>query len=170
MGCVDEVDVMIANENFQQTCINIIRGLDHSNCQMMFFSTTYSNEAMQRAREIVQNPVVLRLKQGKQTLVNIRQYFIRCSDSQEKYNAIGQTIIFCRTEATTQALATQMKNQQHSVRELTSSLDIEQFRKGVFRMLTSTNVELRGQFSFILFSCFKIICFSFQVLISMMYH
>ena len=113
------------------------------------------------AREIVENPIVLRLKREKQSLQNIRQFFIRCYDLQQKYHAIeqiyayltvGQAIIFCRTKATAHDLAVRMANEKHSVRVLTSDLDIEQrasvinqFREGVFRVLISTNVTARGK-------------------------
>lgn len=158
--CVDEADVMIATEGFQQTCVKIVQGLNPSNCQMMLFSATYNDEVMLFAREIVQNPVVLRLKREKQALTNINQYFVRCYDQQQKYYAIqqiyatltiGQAMIFCRTKATARELAVRMANDGHSVRELTGALDIEQratvinnFREGIFRVLISTNVTSRG--------------------------
>lgn len=165
--CVDEADVMIATENFRQMCLNVVRDVDRSACQMMLFSATYSDEVMGFAREIVPNPVVLRLKREKQTLVNIEQFFIRCYDQQHKYNAIeqiyagltvGQAMIFCRTKATARDLHIKMANEKHSVRELTAALDIEQrasvikqFRERRFRVLISTNVTARGKFIFIIF-------------------
>jgi superfamily II DNA/RNA helicase len=161
MCCVDEADVMIATEGFQATCVKLVSGLNIPNCQMMLFSATYSDEVMQFAREIVRDPVVLRLKREKQALVNIKQFFIRCYDLEYKYHAIeqiyseltvGQTMIFCRTKASARDLAIRMAEQKHSVRELSSALDIEQraaiikqFREGKFRVLISTNVSARGK-------------------------
>jgi superfamily II DNA/RNA helicase len=161
MCCVDEADVMIAMEGFQKICVDLVHGLDRSICQMMLFSATYSDEVMTFAREIVDNPLVLRLKREKQALNNIRQFFIRCYDPQQKFYAIeqiyanltvGQTIVFCRTKAAAHDLAVRLANQQHSVRELTSALEIEQrasiinqFRQGIFRVLISTNVTARGK-------------------------
>jgi len=159
--CVDEADVLIATEGFQRICVDLVHGLDSSSCQMMLFSATYSDEVMGFAREIVPNPLVLRLKREKQALNNIRQYFIRCYDSEVKYYAIeqiytfitvGQAMIFCRTKKAAQELAVRMANQQHSVRYLTGDLEIEQrasiiqqFRDGIFRVLISTNVTSRGK-------------------------
>jgi superfamily II DNA/RNA helicase len=159
--CVDEADVMIATGNFQQTCVNLVQGLNRSHCQMMLFSATYSDDVMTFAREIVPNPVVLRLKREKQALNNIRQFFIRSYDPQQKFYAIeqifasitvGQGMIFCRTKAAACDLSIQMANQHHTVRELTSALDIEQraniinqFRQGAFCVLMSTNVTARGK-------------------------
>jgi superfamily II DNA/RNA helicase len=160
--CIDEADFMIVTNNFQQTCVNIVLDLNRSNCQIMLFSATYSDEMMVLAREIVPNPFVLILKREKQTLVNIRQFFIRCYEKEQKYNAIekmyasltvGQAIIFCRTKETALDLVVRMEMQKHSVREIMSILDIEQrkaviedFRKGDFRVLISTDIAARGKF------------------------
>ncbi|CAF5158035.1 unnamed protein product, partial [Rotaria sp. Silwood1] len=150
---------MITTEGFQKTCVDLVRSLNPSICQMMLFSATYSDEVMAFASEIVKDPVVLRLKREKQTLNNIRQFFIRCYDPEQKYHAIeqiyaylplGQAMIFCRTKATARELAVRMASQQHSVRELTGALDIEQrasvirqFRDRVFNVLISTKVTDR---------------------------
>ena len=158
--CVDEADVMIDTQGFQETCINIVRNLDRSHCQMMLFSATYSDKVMEFAREIVPNPAVLKLRREKQALANIKQYYINCYTSDQKYQAIeqiyaqlsvGQAMIFCRTKATVRELHVRMANDKHSVRELTAALDteqrasvIKQFRDGNFRVMISTNVTARG--------------------------
>ncbi|UJR26581.1 hypothetical protein I4U23_007901 [Adineta vaga] len=160
MFVVDEADVMIAMNGFRTNCVDLVKEINMSNCQMLLFSATYSDEVMEFAREIVQKPVVLRLKREKQTLVNIRQFYIDCSDSEEKYHVIekiyetldiGKAVVFCRTKRTARELAVRMANQNHSVRELTGDLEIEvraaiieQFRTGIFRVLISTNVMSRG--------------------------
>jgi superfamily II DNA/RNA helicase len=160
--CIDEADVMIGVGDVQPICVYILTRLNRSNCQIMLFSATYSDEMMAYAREIVPNPFVSRLRREQQTLANIRQFFIRCYDPQKKYNAIeqmyasltvGQAIIFCRTKFTALDLVIRMERQKHSVREIMSILDIEQretrikqFREGVFRVLISTDIAARGKF------------------------
>lgn len=71
---------------------------------MMFFSATYSQEVMDFAQVIVPNPIIMRLKREEESLDNIQQYYVRCNNQQDKYNAvtniygavgIGQAIIFC---------------------------------------------------------------------------
>jgi len=127
----------------------------------MLFSATYSYEVMEVAFKIVKNPFVLRLKPEEQILVNIRQYFIYCSNPGQKYDAIeqiyahltiGQTIIFCATRVSARQLAARMTDQRHSVRELKGALahkqralDIREFRQGLFRVLISANVSVRGK-------------------------
>ncbi|CAF4619914.1 unnamed protein product, partial [Rotaria sp. Silwood2] len=128
MFVIDEADLMIATEGFQKICVDLVRGLDQPACQMMLFSATYSDEVMRFAREIVNNPVALSLKREKQTLNNIRQFFICCYETEQKFYAIEQIYT------------------HHSVRELTAAIDIEQraavigqFRERVFNLLISTN-------------------------------
>lgn len=71
---------------------------------MMFFSATYEPEVMKFAEIIVNNPLIIRLLKEEESLDNIKQYYVRCKDLDEKYAAItniygvitiGQAIIFC---------------------------------------------------------------------------
>ncbi|CAF1307022.1 unnamed protein product [Rotaria sp. Silwood1] len=158
--CLDEADVMITIEGFQRTCVDLVRRLNPSVCQTMLFSATYSDEVMAFAREIVKNALVFRLKREKQTLDNIGQYFIRCFEPEQKFNAIeqiydhvthGKIIIFCRKRTIAHVLAARMTNSERSVRELTEDLDIEQrasviheFRECKFNVLISTDIIARG--------------------------
>lgn len=73
-------------------------------CQMMFFSATYDEEIMNFAEIIVQRPLIIRLKREEESLNNIKQYYVKCANQQEKYSAVtniygtvgvGQAIIFC---------------------------------------------------------------------------
>ena len=71
---------------------------------MMFFSATYDPEVMEFAEIIVSNPIIIRLLKEEESLDNIKQYYIKCKNLDEKYQAItniygvisiGQAIIFC---------------------------------------------------------------------------
>lgn len=59
---------------------------------------------MDFAEHIVKDPIIIRLKREEESLDNIKQYYVRCRDQDEKYQAIrniygvvtvGQAIIFC---------------------------------------------------------------------------
>ncbi|CAF3695144.1 unnamed protein product [Adineta steineri] len=159
MFVVDEADVMISLPGFSQICINLktVMGKD---CQTMLFSATYSDEVMDFAKRIIENPVIFRLKREEQSLSNIRQFYIKCNNDEEKYEAvktiyssitIGQAMIFCRYKHTAHALALRMINDKHCVELLSSELSVEQraavinrFRDGKFRVLVVTNVCARG--------------------------
>lgn len=73
-------------------------------CQMMFFSATYDRSVMEFAEHIVKNPIIIRLLKEQESLENIKQYYVKCKNQDEKYQAIqniygvitvGQAIIFC---------------------------------------------------------------------------
>lgn len=59
---------------------------------------------MEFAEIIVPNPLIIRLLKEEESLDNIKQYYVKCQDMEEKYTAItniygvitiGQAIIFC---------------------------------------------------------------------------
>lgn len=71
---------------------------------MMLFSATYDRQVMEFAQHIVKNPIVIKLLREQESLDNITQYYVRCRDQDQKYQAIqniygvitiGQAIIFC---------------------------------------------------------------------------
>lgn len=73
-------------------------------CQTLLFSATYDKEVMNFASTIVSDAVVIRLRKEEESLDNIKQYYVMCSSSEEKYEAlanlygaltIGQTMVFC---------------------------------------------------------------------------
>ncbi|XP_037028078.1 DEAD-box helicase Dbp80-like [Bradysia coprophila] len=156
---LDEADVMIAEQGHQEQCIRIHKQLP-KNCQMMFFSATYDKKVMSFAELIVSKPMIIRLKREQETLDNIRQYYVRCANQEEKYAAItniyggisiGQAIIFCQTRKTAMWLAQKMSQDGHSVGILSGELSVEQrlnvldrFRASLEKVLITTNVLSRG--------------------------
>lgn len=84
--------------------VNVLRELQKNHCQMILFSATYCKEVLNFAEIIVPNAIILTLKREVQALDNIKQYYVRCWDQNEKFQAIrniygsitiGQAIIFC---------------------------------------------------------------------------
>jgi len=72
---------------------------------MMFFSATFDDKVMKFAETIVPDPIILRLKREEESLDNIKQYFVTCSNEDDKFKAlaniysvisIGQAMVFCR--------------------------------------------------------------------------
>ncbi|KAL1428358.1 hypothetical protein MTO96_002740 [Rhipicephalus appendiculatus] len=156
---LDEADIMIAQQGHHDQSIRIHKRLS-PNCQMMLFSATYDKDVMEFAEMIISNPVVIRLRKEEESLENIRQYYVVCSSKEEKFSAIsniygvlaiGQTIIFCHTRQAAVWLAGEMTKEGHAVSLLSGELTIEQrvavlerFRKGLERVLITTNVCARG--------------------------
>ncbi|XP_034947575.1 DEAD-box helicase Dbp80 [Chelonus insularis] len=157
---LDEADVMIATQGHQDQCIRIHKMLPKSSCQMMFFSATYEPDLMKFAELIVSNPLIIRLMKEEESLDNIKQYYVRCKNPEEKYTAIcniygvisiGQAIIFCHTRKTASWLAEKMTQDGHTVGVLSGDLNVEQriavldrFRAGMEKVLITTNVLARG--------------------------
>lgn len=156
---LDEADVMIATQGHQDQCIRIHKQLPPT-CQMMFFSATYEKDVMEFAEYIVPKPIVIRLAREQESLDNIKQYYVRCKDQNEKYQAIsniygvitvGQAIIFCHTRRTASWLSGKLSKDGHSVAVLSGELTVEQrlavldrFRAGMEKVLITTNVLSRG--------------------------
>ncbi|CAH0557295.1 unnamed protein product [Brassicogethes aeneus] len=156
---LDEADVMIAQQGHQDQCIKIHKNLAEP-CQMMFFSATYDQEVMEFAEHIVKNPITIRLKREEESLDNIEQYYVKCGNQQEKYNAVlniygtvgvGQAIIFCHTRRTAAWLSEKMSKEGNAVAVLSGDLTVEQrinvldrFRQGTEKVLITTNVLSRG--------------------------
>ncbi|XP_065836078.1 ATP-dependent RNA helicase DDX19A-like [Oscarella lobularis] len=156
---LDEADIMINVQNFQDHSVRVQRQLK-PDCQMMLFSATYSDEVMSFAKRIIPDPIVIRLKKEDETLDNIRQYYTICQKEEEKFVAlsniygvvtIGQAIVFCYTRKSASALCEKMKNDGHAVALLTGELTLEdratiltRFRDGKEKLLITTNVCARG--------------------------
>ncbi|KFM70596.1 ATP-dependent RNA helicase DDX19A, partial [Stegodyphus mimosarum] len=156
---LDEADVMISTQGYQDQSIRIHKQLP-KDCQMMLFSATYSEEVMQFAELIVSDPIIIKLKREEESLDNIDQYYIVCRDKEEKFQAlcniygtvtIGQAIIFCHTRKTASWLVEKMVKDGHSVALLSGELTVEQriailnrFREGKEKVLITTNVCARG--------------------------
>ncbi|CAH8550985.1 unnamed protein product [Dicrocoelium dendriticum] len=156
---LDEADIMMEQEGF----LNIskrIRSKLPPDCQILLFSATYEDEVMDFARELVPNPIEIRVKRTQLPLKNIKQYYILFKDWTEKYAAladiygdfhIGQAIIFCATRKEASWLEGRMNLDGHRVIVLSGDLEmwqrqeiIEQFRQASFRVLITTNVCSRG--------------------------
>jgi ATP-dependent RNA helicase DDX19/DBP5 len=70
----------------------------------MLFSATYDTEVMEFAEMMVPNAVIIKLRREEESLDNIKQFYVKCEDSDQKYKAmtniygyctVGQLIIFC---------------------------------------------------------------------------
>lgn len=156
---LDEADVMIATQGHHDQCIRIHKQLSPK-CQMLFFSATYEKDVMDFAQHIVKDPTIIRLLREQESLDNIKQYYVRCKNEDEKYQAIqniyggitiGQAIIFCHTRKAAGWLAGKMSLDGHSVAVLSGDLTVEQrlavldrFRAGLEKVLITTNVLSRG--------------------------
>lgn len=157
---LDEADIMIDAQGHQDQSVRIHRALNKQGCQMMFFSATFSEEVMQFANRIVEDPVLIMLKREELSLDSIKQYYIMVQNEDQKLNylfalyrgiSIGAAIIFCHTRKFSQKVATKMHGEGMSVALLNGDLDVNQrvavlnrFKDGRDNVLITTNVCARG--------------------------
>ncbi|XP_002120760.2 ATP-dependent RNA helicase DDX19B [Ciona intestinalis] len=156
---LDEADVMIDTQGFKDQSIRIQRQLSNR-CQLLLFSATYDEQVMRFAEQIVHHPNIIKLRRNEETLENIKQYYVKCSTIEKKYESIinlygvlsvGQAIIFCHTRKTAAWLAKRMCEDKHIVALLSGELDVSQraavlrrFKEAKERVLVTTNVCSRG--------------------------
>lgn len=73
-------------------------------CQMLLFSATFEDSVWKFAQKVVPDPNIIKLKREEETLDTIKQYYVLCSNRDEKFQAlcniygaitIAQAMIFC---------------------------------------------------------------------------
>eukprot|EP01122_Echinamoeba_exundans_P016499 TRINITY_DN8381_c0_g1_i1.p1 TRINITY_DN8381_c0_g1~~TRINITY_DN8381_c0_g1_i1.p1 ORF type:complete len:488 (-),score=161.44 TRINITY_DN8381_c0_g1_i1:43-1446(-) len=158
---LDEADVMIAKQGFQQQS-TVVKGALPKTAQICLFSATYAEDVAAFAQKLVPNPKIsIRLKPEELSLEKIQQYFIDCKNEAGKlrvlsdifgFISVGSTIIFVHTRKTAQAVYAKMKAEGHQV-SLLHGGDMEpaerdkvldDFRSNKTRILITTNVLARG--------------------------
>ncbi|NWH78295.1 DDX25 helicase, partial [Piaya cayana] len=156
---LDEADIMICVQGFYCQSIRVQKALP-KDCQMLLFSATFKEAVREFAMKIVSDAIVIKLREDELTLSNIKQCFLICESSGEKYRAlcniygsvaIGQAVVFCQTQRTARWLAGEMRWDGHQVAILTAQLTVAQrasiiqhFREGKEKVPIVTNVCARG--------------------------
>ncbi|XP_078064172.1 ATP-dependent RNA helicase DDX19A-like [Mustelus asterias] len=129
-------------------------------CQLLLFSATFEDPVLKFAKKIVTDPNIIKLAREQLTLENIKQYYVLCTEDEDKYQAlvniytaitIAQAIIFCQTRKTAHWLTSKLTGDGHRVALLSGELSVEQrtnviqrFRDGKEKVLVTTNVCARG--------------------------
>lgn len=75
---------------------------------MLLFSATFEDSVWKFAERIVPDPNIIKLKREEETLDTIKQYYVLCSNKEEKFSAlcniygaitIAQAMIFCHVSS-----------------------------------------------------------------------
>lgn len=75
---------------------------------MLLFSATFEESVWNFAQKVVPEPNIIKLKREEETLDTIKQYYVLCSDRDEKFQAlcnlygaitIAQAMIFCHVSS-----------------------------------------------------------------------
>eukprot|EP00775_Hariotina_reticulata_P011099 gene11099-11253_t len=145
----DEADEMLKAEAFADDSVRLIKTIRKKNpeVQLLLFSATFNDRVKEFAIRIAPNA---------------NQYNVACPNTASKVKVLqemifpnceklGQTIIFVRTKDTSRALHAQMQNMGYKITSIQGDMPFEdrdrvvnEFRRGVTKILISTDVLSRG--------------------------
>jgi ATP-dependent RNA helicase DDX19/DBP5 len=156
---LDEADHMLDKQGMGDQSIRC-KKLVPQNCQIVLFSATFNDEVRGFASKIVADPNIITLKREELTVDAIKQYYMDCNGYKAKFMilsqiygllTIAQSMVFCHTRNTADELQRYLQQDGHTASVIHGGMDpserdrvIDDFRKGVSKVLISTNVLARG--------------------------
>lgn len=155
---LDEADEMLSS-GFKEQVHNIFNLLPQK-IQKALFSASMPNTINELINKFVTNPIKIIVKSEQLTLDGIKQYFVNLENDVMKYEtlkdlfstfSVSQCIIYCNSVTRVSELYDAMNSDGYPVCQIHSSLDkltrqhnYDEFRRGKFRVLISSNVTARG--------------------------
>lgn len=155
---LDEADEMLSS-GFKDQVYNIFDLLPN-NIQKALFSASMPPTITELTSKFVTNPIKIIVKSEQLTLEGIKQYFVSLENDIMKYEtlkdlfstfSVAQCIIYCNSVSRVSDLYEAMNNDGYPVCLIHSNLDkstrqtnYDDFRRGKFRVLISSNVTARG--------------------------
>lgn len=155
---LDEADEMLSS-GFKEQVYNIFNLLP-PNIQKALFSASMPNTIDELINKFVTDPIKIIVKSEQLTLDGIKQYFVNLENDTMKYEtlkdlfstfSVSQCIIYCNSVTRVSELYDAMNSDGYPVCQIHSSLDkmtrqqnYDDFRRGKFRVLISSNVTARG--------------------------
>jgi translation initiation factor 4A len=147
------------SSGFKEQVYNIFDLLPR-NIQKALFSASMPPTITELISKFVINPVKIIVKSEQLTLEGIKQYFVSLENDAMKYDtlkdlfstfSVAQCIIYCNSVTRVSDLYEAMNNDGYPVCLIHSNLDkstrqtnYDDFRRGKFRVLISSNVTARG--------------------------
>lgn len=157
---LDEADQML-EDRFREQVKCILEFQFPATCRIGLFSATMPPEVMEVAEKFLQNPVRILIPPESVTLEGIRQFYVNAGED-DKYKfdtlldiyqhlVISQLIIFVNTKKRAEWLAMKMREKKFPLECIHGEMDVaerrqrmEDFRRGVCRVLISTDLLARG--------------------------
>ena len=155
---LDEADEMLSG-GFIESIYQIFTTLNHE-LQVAIFSATMPQEIIDLTNKFMRNPIKITMEAEKLNLDGIAQHYIALESDQHKYETlkdlfgflnINQTIVYVNSVNRVTDLYEAMTKDGNSVCCIHSNMksherhkSLEDFRKGVYRILISSNVTARG--------------------------
>lgn len=155
---LDEADEMLS-WGFSEQIYNLFQHLPYD-MNVALFSATMPESILTLSNKFMRDPVKLIMKPEELNLEGIHQYYIGLANDMEKYDTlkhlfehltVSQTIIYINSIVRVMEVYNAMVNEGFSVCCVHSEMPkderrriINDFRKGQFRMLISSNLTARG--------------------------
>jgi len=155
---LDEADEMLSG-GFIDSIYQIFTTLNHE-LQVAIFSATMPQEIIDLTNKFMKNPVKITMEAEKLNLEGIQQHYVALQSDQHKYETlkdlfgflnINQTIVYVNSVNRVIDLYDAMIKDGNSVCCIHSNMksherqkSLDDFRKGVYRILISSNVTARG--------------------------
>jgi translation initiation factor 4A len=155
---LDEADEMLSR-GFKEQVYNIFQNFD-KDVQAILFSATIPDEIIHVTNKFMREPLRIEVKKEKLNLDCIQQYFVALPDDRAKFETlkqifghltVNQCIIYVNSVNRVVELFQAMTGEGFSVCCIHSSMKkderekvFSEFRKGVHRVLISSNVTARG--------------------------
>ena len=155
---MDEADEMLSS-GFKDQVYNIFKYL-HNDVQVALFSATLPPHIKAVTSKFMRDPVEISVTPEMLTLEGIKQYYVALDDDRNKFDtlkdlyriiSLSQCIIYCNSVKRVIDLYEALKEDNFPVCCIHSNMDKSErdvsfadFRKGVSRVLISSNVTARG--------------------------
>lgn len=154
LNCTHEVLYFVSI--FMRCCVSYCP----RDVQTLLFSATFKPEVMTFASRVVPSPNVLTLKKEELSIDAISQFYMKCNDYKHKFEmlsaiygllSMSQSIIFVHSRNTAEQVQAHMQLEGHQTSLLHGGMGpaerdavIDAFRRGLSRVLITTNVLARG--------------------------
>ena len=158
MVVLDEADEMLSH-GFKDQVYNIFQTL-HKNAQLCLFSATLPSDVIQLSNKFMREPIRILVKADMLTLEGIAQYYIALENDDDKFVvlkdlfgtiSVSQCIIYCNSKTRVNALKEALVDDGFPVGCIHSGMEEQErrenyqnFKKGEYRVLISSNVTARG--------------------------
>lgn len=158
MLVLDEADEMLSR-GFKEQIYDIYRYLPPKT-QIVIVSATLPQEVLDITGKFMVDPVQVLVKRDELTLEGIKQFFVDVEREEWKFDTlcdlydtitIAQSVIFCNTKRKVDWLTDKMRQANFTVSSMHGEMPqkeretiMQEFRRGVSRVLITTDVWARG--------------------------
>jgi translation initiation factor 4A len=156
---IDEADAML-EKGFKDQLYEIFNLGFPESMQISLFSATLTEQTYEIANKFLRNPIKISVKKEEVNLSGIRQYKVNVLKEEYKFNtlldirkfiSVSQAFIFCNSKQRVITLASELSDMKQSMAFIHGDMEqpertkiMDEFRKGLYRILISTDMNARG--------------------------